>query len=291
MNVPAYSSPPNSRASLEQRLRNICRALGVNELRTRTSLAQTVVAQMLPAGVVKGGTAIRLRVGDQASRLTTDLDAAHASQHTVETYTDELSIRLADGWYGFTGRLVERDPADPVGVPDDYVMRPFDVKMSYEGQSYVTVQLELGHDEVGSTAQPHLAIDADIAAIIERLGFPIPEPVPVLAVEHQIAQKLHACTTPNRGGGNERAHDLVDLQILVAVDPPDLAELAIVGRRLFAARRVAAWPPTVQEWPGWEERYLNAAEGLDVRPLTDAVAWLNALVEAAETAIQSREAR
>ena len=64
MTGPAYPTPPIHRASLEQRLRNICGSLGINELRTRTSLAHTVVAQMLPAGVVKGGAAIKLRVGD-----------------------------------------------------------------------------------------------------------------------------------------------------------------------------------------------------------------------------------
>ncbi|MEZ5320484.1 MAG: nucleotidyl transferase AbiEii/AbiGii toxin family protein [Microthrixaceae bacterium] len=204
MTEPSYPTPPIHRASLEQRLRNICGSLGINELRTRTSLAHTVVAQMLPAGVVKGGAAIKLRVGDQASRLTTDLDAARAATHTVETYTAELSDRLSEGWHGFTGRLVDREPADPPDVPAEYVMQPFEVKLSFNGQSYVTVPLELGHDEVGSTDQPRLALDAGITEVFERLGFPTPAPVPVLAVEHQIAQKLHACTTPDRHGGNER---------------------------------------------------------------------------------------
>ena len=167
-------------------------------------------------------------------------------------------------------------------------MQPFEVKLSYNGQSHVTVPLELGHDEVGSTDQPRLALDAGIAEVIERLGFPTPAPGPVPAVEHQIAQKLHACTTLDRHGGNERAHDLVDLQILVAAEPPDLRELATVGRRLFAARRVAPWPPTVQAWPGWDERYTDAAEGLDVLPLTEAVAWLNDLIDAAEQAAGDR---
>ena len=288
MNTPAYPTPPTNRASLEQRLRNICRALGVNELRTRTSLAHTVVAQMLPAGVVKGGAAIKLRVGDQASRLTTDLDAARSAEHTVESYAAELSQRLANGWHGFTGRLVDREPADPPDVPTEYVMQPFDVKLSYASQSYLTVQLELGHDEVGSTMEPRFALDAGIADVIGRLGFPTPAPVPVLAVEHQIVQKLHACTTPNRHGDNERAHDLVDLQILVAADPPDLRELATVGRRLFAARRVGTWPPTVQAWPGWDQLYTDAAEGLDVLPLADAVAWLNDVVIAAVQAGDTR---
>lgn len=284
MTAPAYPAPPSNRASLEQRLRNICRALGVNELRTRTSLAHTVVAQMLPAGAVKGGAAIKLRVGDSASRLTTDLDAAHSPDHTIDSYAAELSLRLAEGWHGFTGRLVEREPADPPDVPTEYVMQPFDVKLSYASQSYLTVQLELSHDEVGSTKDPRLALDAGIADLVERLGFPTPAPVPVLAAEHQIAQKLHACTTPDRNGGNQRAHDLVDLQILVTADPPDLRELAATGRRLFAARRVAPWPPTVRAWPGWEQLYADAADGLDVLPLAGAVDWLSNLVANAERA-------
>lgn len=286
MTAPDYASPPPNRTSLEQRLRNICAALALNELRTRTSLAHTVVAQLLPEGVVKGGTAIKLRVGDQASRFTRDLDAVRGSDHTLESYAAELGRRLTDGWHGFTGRLVVREPADPPDVPAEYVMQPFDVKLSYGSQSFVTVQLELGHDEVGSTKEPQLALDASITDVIVRLGFPAPEPVPVLAVEHQIVQKLHACTTPDRQGGNERAHDLVDLQILVAAEPPDLRELAKVGRRLFTARRVAPWPPNAQIWPGWAERYVEAAEGLDVRPLAEAVAWLNGLVEAAEQTVR-----
>ncbi len=288
MTEPSYPTPPIHRGSLEQRLRNICEALGLNELRTRTSLAHTVVAQLLPAGVVKGGAAIRLRVGDHASRLTTDLDAARAADLTIETYAAELSDRLAAGWAGFTGRLVERPPAEPPDVPAEYVMQPFEVKLSYNGQSYVTVPLELGHDELGSTDHPRLALDPGITDVMERLGFPTPAPVPVLAVEHQIAQKLHASTTPDRHGGNQRAHDLVDLQILVAAEPPDLAQLGAVGRRLFAARRVAAWPPTVRAWPGWDDLYAGAAEGLDVRPLADAVVWLSSLVEAAEHAVESQ---
>ncbi len=218
MNVPSYGSPPAHRVALEKRLRNICESLDLNELRTRTSLAHTVIAQLLPAGVVKGGAAIKFRTGDHASRVTRDLDATRAAGHTVESYAAELSDRLAEGWHGFTGRLVDRVPAGPLGVPDDYVMNPFDVKLAYAGQSYVTIEFELGHDEVGSTTEPRLALDVGIADVIERLGFPTPAPVAVLAVEHQVAQKLHTCTTPNRQGGNERAHDLVDLQILVAAD-------------------------------------------------------------------------
>jgi len=80
-------------------------------------------------------------------------------------------------------------------------MKPFDVKLAYRGRSFMTVPLEVGHDEIGDT---ELALAPDIQGLFETLGLLIPEPVPVLATHHQVAQKLHACTAV----GSERAHDL-----------------------------------------------------------------------------------
>lgn len=50
----------------------------------------------------------------------------------------------------------------------------------------------------------------------------------------------------------------------------------------------ASRQPTVQAWPGWDERYLVAAEGLAVLALFEAVAWLNDLIDAAERAAADR---
>ena len=47
MNVPSYESPPVHRVALEKRLRSSCGALDINELRTRSFLGHTVIAQML----------------------------------------------------------------------------------------------------------------------------------------------------------------------------------------------------------------------------------------------------
>ncbi len=279
MTASPYDTIPPNRASLEQRLRNICATTQLNEQRARLALGHVVVAQMLPLGVVKGGFAIKLRVGDTASRLTRDLDITRGAGHSVDSYTNELADRLNTGWHGFTGRLVVHNPANPPEVPADYVMHPFDVKLSYQSQSFMTIRLELGHDEIDSTSDPTLAIDPGVVDLMKRLGLPPPSPVPVLAIEHQIVQKVHACTTPNRYGGNDRAHDLVDLQILVAAEPPVLRTVGLLGARLFASRRIAPWPPTVTTWPGWEVRYDEAATGLNVRSLNDAVAWLNGFID------------
>ena len=42
----------------------------------RTLVSNAMVGSMLPSGVVKGGTSIKLRFGSLATRYTTDLDAA-----------------------------------------------------------------------------------------------------------------------------------------------------------------------------------------------------------------------
>ncbi|MFN3256405.1 MAG: nucleotidyl transferase AbiEii/AbiGii toxin family protein [Ilumatobacter sp.] len=89
---------------------------------------------------------------------------------------------------------------------------------------------------------------------------------PLLTVEHQIAQKLHACTSAHpRTGDNDRAHDLVDLQILEYEEPLDKSALAKIATKLFTARNAQTWPPVVVSHPSWPTIYAEAADGLDVR--------------------------
>jgi hypothetical protein len=240
-------------------------------------IANTVVGQMLPPSVVKGGTAMKLRVGEACSRFTPDLDAARSADMTLDDYLDALAARLAEGWGGFTGELEELDPPQPEGVPDDYIMRPFVIRLAYQGRHWLSVPFELGHDEIGSTQRRELRIADDIIELFDIIGLDTPDPIPVLALDHQIAQKLHACTAINaKTGGNERAHDLVDLQILEQEEDIDFAALAATGQRLFAARRSQPWPPTVVAYDRWDTIYAEAADGLDViEDVDEAVAWAN----------------
>lgn len=274
-------APPNAR-SLQDRIRNAAARRGTTEERIVVAVCNTVIGQMLPPGVIKGGTAMKLRLGEAGSRFTPDVDSSRRAGMTLEEYQDALEENLRAGWQGFTGRLVPRPGPAPAGVPTEYIMQPFDIKLAYMGEGIKTLRFELGRDEIGSTETAMVTVAADILALFDELGLPRPDPVPVLATEHQIAQKLHACTTPNVEGTNDRAHDLVDLQLLVDDDPPDPAKLNEVGRRLFAARRVGSWPPVVVAWPGWEALYAEAADGLGVLPsVTEAVDWANGLIASA----------
>lgn len=263
-----YDTPPKNLSSLRQRLTNI---EGDEESvnRRTVGMALVVVGQMLPAGAIKGGSAMALRYGT-ATRFTKDLDAARAG--TMADFTGELEERLRDGWAGFTGRLIERTAPKPVGVPPAYIMQPFDVKLDYLGKPWCTVRFELGHNEIGDADEPEAALADDLADLFESVGLPRPEPVSVMRSDHQIAQKLHAAT----GADSERAHDLIDLQLLEREEDLDLDLVRETCTRLFTYRAGHEWPPLVVVNDDWDTLYDASAAGLEVLPdVVAAAEWAN----------------
>lgn len=282
MSVKRASQPPNLRA-LMKRIDNVAHGTGRPVRRIQRAVANTVVGQMLPPSVVKGGTAMKLRIGEARSRFTPDFDASRSDTITLDDYLDQLGELLAEGWSRFTGTVVVLDSPQPEGVPNEYVMRPFEIKLAYSGRHWLTVAFELGRDEIGSTKTQDFRVAPDIVEMFEILGLDTPAPIPVLAVDHQVAQKLHACTTVNpRDGRNERAHDLVDLQLLAQDEPMDMEAVAATSTRLFVARKTHSWPPIVVAYEGWDTIYAEAADGLDVIPnVVDAVVWANNFIASA----------
>lgn len=263
---------PSSMRHLDDAIRRECGGSAERYVRTRTLMANAVVAQMLPDGVVKGGSAIKMRFGNAATRFTTDLDTATATDPDV--YAERLAATLAKGWEGFTGRIVPRDPAQPQGVPQGYVMRPFDVKLSYNGKPWCTVPLEVGHNEIGDAEAADWVEFEDAADLLAGIGFPTLGKVPLMPLAHQIAQKIHAVTS-----GSDRVRDLVDLQLIAANAVIDLAETRRTCVRLFAYRKGQAWPPVVAKGEGWDALYATQAAGLPVEPSADdAIAWTNNLI-------------
>ena len=190
-----HTAPTNLR-SLTTRLDNLARQSARPIRRVQRTIANTVVGQMLPSGVMKGGAAMSVRVGEAASRFTTDLDAARHTDLTLDGYLDELARRLDVGWGGFTGTLKQLPPAAPEGVPEQYVMQPFKIRLLYLGRHWLTVPFELGHDEIGNTKQHELRIAHDIVTLFESIGLPEPQPIRLLTVEHQIASHRSSMPVP-----------------------------------------------------------------------------------------------
>ena len=182
-----------------------------------------------------------------------------------------------EGWGGFTGRLVSRESAKPQGVEPAYVMKPFDVKLEYRGKSWLTLPLEIGHNEIGDADNPDMVFSTEAAEVFAALGLPEPGPMPCMRLEHQIAQKLHAVSGPY----SERAHDLVDLQIIVQNGQIDYQIVNRTCKRLFAYRKQQPWSPEIIQGRGWGELYDAQAQGLNVLPnVGEAIAWANDLIRA-----------
>jgi len=263
---------PNSRVNLD---RAIERIFGNYEKSTevRSIMANTIVGQMLPEGVVKGGSSLKLRFGNQCTRVTMDLDMACGGDLTG--FLDALGANLKKGWNGFTGTVMKCEPASPKNIPAEYVMKPYGVKLLYNGQSWCTVDLEVGFNEIGDAEDVEYGLSDEVVDIFRKLMFPDPNPIPLMKLEYQVAQKLHGASEP----GSRRAHDLIDLQLIVSRGNVDYTRVRDICRRLFVYRKKQTWPPMVVKGADWESVYDEENDKQSVLATVDeAVAWANNLI-------------
>jgi len=268
-----YHDAPPSVRSLEQRLRNLEGSDGLAQ-RRRVSMALVVVGQMLPEGAIKGGSAMALRYG-RGTRFTQDLDAARVQP--LGRFRSDFEESLVVGWAGFKGRLVERTAPRPPAVPTAYVMQPFDVKLDYRGRPWCTVELELGHNEIGDADEPEFRLASDLAELFTEVGLEAPRSVPVTRADHQVAQKLHAVCAK----GSERARDLVDLQLLDQGEDLDLTQVAATCVRLFDYHHrnvIERNYCRIKQWRGLATRYYKHAVTYRAAVVRNAViAWTKQL--------------
>jgi hypothetical protein len=248
------------------------------------SLATIAICQMLAsintvegyAGMVKGGTAMKLRLGRAGARASADVDVVRSIEKAK--FEERLIEALRVGWQGFTGRLKILDPANPKNIPKEYIMQPYKISVLYEGKEWQSVVLDLGTEEIGDTEEYDLALADSLKRELEQLGFSEIALIPVIALQHQIAQKIHAATQE----GSERAHDLLDLQLLINSES-DLKLIREICVRLFKYRKSTTWPPTFKLNLGWEDLYSAHQEGLPVLgSASEAVEWGNQLVQLIE---------
>jgi hypothetical protein len=270
-----YSSPPPNLRSLRDRLVQAAKREGLVFGRLQQHVAVLVVAQLAarltdgagtPLLLVKGGSSLELRRGIKDSRTSKDLDTV------ARIDVAEVHELLADagevGWEGFTAIFT---PPQEIDVPGLRVKpRRFIAKLSYHGQPFASVPLEVSMVEA-SNAEHFDAVSSDALALV---GVPVAVTVPCMTLPWQIAQKLHACTaTLTQPKINDRAHDLVDLQLLeVLLADADLHQTRLACVAVFEARAEQSWPPTIRALPHWPVIYDRAREGLDHIDLAETAA-------------------
>ena len=267
---------PNSAANLIKAIKRYC---GVNQddIRLARAMADVIVGQMLPSGVVKGGSSLMFRYGGAVTRYTKDVDTARSVE--LEAYLESLRLKLAEGWNGFTGKIVDVEPPSPPNVPKPYLMMPYDIKLQYLGKSWMTVRIEVGHNEIGDADAFETMLPDDIAAAFVDLGFPKPNEIPVMKLSYQVAQKLHAVS----GINSDRAHDLIDLQLIDKYSILDLGDVRSKCERLFKYRCEQAWPPVIVKGDRWSSVYNEAYTTLRKPEIVfsavdDAIEWVNEFV-------------
>ena len=264
---------PNSKTNLDKALNRFA-GNAARAVELRNFMANAIVAQMIGDGVVKGGSGLKLRYGGKMTRTTMDLDSAWKTG--LDEFLKSLAARLEAGWNGFSGetRILRQAPAR--GVPFDYVMQPCEVKLKYRGRPWYTVLLEIGHNEIGDADEcDFVEAPGVLSDLFSFLALPTPGPFPAMRLEYQVAQKLHGASAPS----SKRAHDLIDLQLIVANADLDLRRVREVCLRLFQYRRGQSWPPTLAVNDGWSATYDGQKGDLPVLPtVEEAVAWANELV-------------
>ena len=140
----------------------------------------------------------------------------------------------------------------------------------------------LWHNEIGDADECEMVdVPELLSELFSFLALPKPLSIPMMKLEFQVAQKLHGATAPR----SKRAHDLVDLQLILNNSEINFELTKSLCEKLFAYRKVHKWPPSIVKGDEWENVYNAQRRGLDVLETVDeAIAWANELIERIEKA-------
>lgn len=298
-------TPPLNVTQLNDRLAQVAGELGIPVARARVMLCTLIVSQMLPDAVaIKGGMGVKLRLGERGTRATSDLDVS--TRVRGEQFERAFRARLAEGWgtvppskgehrrntaapdrVAFTATVRAARLHDPGLTRPEYLMHPYRVSIAFLGIPWGALDVEVSDPEIDAHAHTRKEIDSDLVQFGAYFGFGELQPVELVDLEYQIAQKIHAVTDP----AYARAHDLVDLQLLWNATP-DLSSLHRLCMRTFDWRRQQSWPPLpVRPMDDWALAYTDARKETEVggqTPVLPDVAaardWLARVIEAVAAA-------
>jgi hypothetical protein len=285
------SKAPASARVLETWIAQAERAAGVDGGRLGWLVATTVVTAALQRAVddqgrtrflLKGGTLLQHRLGLSA-RATRDLDGLVRGD--IDTFLAELDNALEQPW----GPLnLSRSAVEVIDAPTRVIKpRRFDVVVELQGKTWRRIQVEISPDEGDASEHPEFVTPPDLTGV----GLPTPDRLVALALNYQVAQKIHAVTDPHDPPTslNDRARDVVDLlllrRLIETTGTPTDAALRAAIRDVFAARAADAvalgrepreWPTTITAHPHWQSDYARATTvtGIDLS-MEDAVTAAN----------------
>jgi len=174
-----------------------------------------------PRFLLKGGLAIELRLGLKA-RATKDIDVVFRGD--PQRLRDTLEEALAPGYAPFEFRLAASDAIRDTGA------ERMDVKLTFNGRDWATLQVEISPDEAGAGE-----VELLDAIGIADLGLQGPDRVACQSLRYQIATKLHAASERFKDKENDRYRDVIDL-ILLRDLAPNLSDVREACDDIFLSR-------------------------------------------------------
>jgi predicted nucleotidyltransferase component of viral defense system len=255
-----YESAARFRQALEQRLGSRTKATGASLVRLRkTVVFERLLGRLAVAApgkcVLKGGLALDFRLKDR-SRTTKDMDLVRHDddEAAVADLIDAASRDLGDFFsFSVEGRVrLREDEAGAVRCR---------IRAELAGRLFENVVVDIGFSDPLGWA-PELVRGSDL------LGFAGIEPVevPVIPLEQQVAEKVHAYTRSYHGQPSSRARDLVDIVLIKKVATLDGERLRAALRGTFEGRHEQALPGRLPPPPAqWSVAYRKLAMevGLD----------------------------
>lgn len=285
---------PNSKRVLDTWIAHAARSTGIVERRLGWIVASSVAIAALqrathtdgkPRFLLKGGSYLEVRLGLR-SRATSDIDALLRGD--FEEFLATLDSNL-EPWGALELTRSEVTAMENVRR----VLKPhrFRLQMSIKGKVWRSVDIEVAPSE----GRMDESVEVIPAPPLGHFGLPSPGELAGIALDYQVAQKLHGCTDPHQppDATNLRARDIVDLLLLRDAfyrDSGGLHSLRDACTDLFVARFAEAedlqleprpWPPQVVAYPHWHSDYATSAQevGIDLT-LEDGVEQINEWIAA-----------
>jgi predicted nucleotidyltransferase component of viral defense system len=259
-----YRTPEAFRAALDQRLKNDATTAGVALMRLRKRVAfERFLARLLAADaegwVLTGAFALDLRLG-LGTRTTKDIDLARtddeqaATEHLAAASAIDLGdfldfdVRRTGGLDAAAGSRAVRYSVRADLAGRRFEQFPVDVALGEQSQEYAQW-----------LRAPDLLAFAEIEA---------PE-LPVVPLERQVAEKLHAYTATYGARGQEstRVKDLVDLVLIADLVELDAARLGEALEVAFGGRAMQSAPAAMPPPPeSWARPYAELAQAVGIPP-------------------------
>lgn len=175
------------------------------------NLDNAIFSQFLDGiAVIKGGASLALRYPLEQGRTSRDLDATVTDG--MNMFIAILKNRLREGVNGFTGSVEPQYRTDSRGMKTG--MRPFTVRLLYNGAPFTTIDFEASPDHSGTNSNARPSISADTRKLLDRLGLPMHSPYVADPLDI-LADKLHAISDPTQ----HRGRDLADITTILVHEP------------------------------------------------------------------------